>query len=169
MNGEPLPIVHGFPARLIVAGLYGYVSAVKWLSEIELTTWDAFDGYWIPRGWSKEAPIKITSRIDVPRNGSRHKPGAIGIGGVAWAPTRGIGRVEIQVDGGPWVEAELREPVSDETWVLWTLRSELEPGEHDLRVRAYDLTGELQPEGPKGTAPDGAEGYHSVVVEVDRA
>ena len=169
MNGEPLPIVHGFPARLIIAGLYGYVSAVKWLAGIGLTTWDGFDGYWIPRGWSKEGPIKITSRIDTPRSGSRRNPGLVGVGGVAWAPTRGIGSVEVQIDQGEWVAAELGAAVSDETWVQWTLRQELESGVHRARVRAYDLSGELQPAGPKPKAPDGAEGYHSVLLNVEQA
>ena len=167
MNGEPLPIDHGFPARLIVAGLYGYVSATKWLAGIRLTTWDDFDGYWIPRGWAKEGPIKVTSRIDTPRDGSRHSSGLVGIGGVAWAPTRGIGAVEVQVDDGAWQPAELGETISDETWVLWTLRPELETGRHTVRVRASDLAGEPQPIGPKPTNPDGAEGYHSIRVNVD--
>lgn len=163
MNGEPLPIVHGFPARLIVAGLYGYVSATKWLSEIELTTWDAFDGYWVPRGWAKEAPIKITSRVDTPRSKTRRLgDGTVAIGGVAWAPDRGIGRVEIQVDGGNWLEAELGGSDSDETWVQWVLRVALEQGDHHVRVRALDLDGILQPEGPAPPGPDGAEGWHAV-------
>ena len=148
MNGEPLPIDHGFPARLIVAGLYGYVSATKWLAGIGLTTWDDFDGYWIPRGWAKEGPIKITSRIDTPKNGSRRSPGVVGIGGIAWAPTRGIGAVEVQLDDGAWQAADLGDSVSDETWVLWTIRPELAPGTHTIRVRAADLSGERQPVGP---------------------
>ncbi len=166
MNGEPLPLAHGFPARLVVAGLYGYVSAVKWLAGIGLTSWDDFDGYWIPRGWSKEGPIKITSRIDAPRHGSRHTPGAVGIGGVAWAPTRGIGAVEVQLDEGDWTPAELGDVVSDETWVQWTMRPELDVGRHTIRVRAYDLSGEPQPSGPKPMRPDGAEGYHSIVLNI---
>ena len=118
MNGEPLPIVHGFPARLVVAGLYGYVSATKWLAEIELTTLDAVDGYWIPRGWAKEAPIKTQSRIDVVGRGAVHA-GAVVVAGVAWAPTRGVSRVEVQVDDGPWEPAELSTPLSAATWVQW--------------------------------------------------
>ena len=98
MNGEPLPAVHGFPARLVVAGLYGYVSATKWLREIELTTWEDFDGYWVPRGWSKEGPIKTMSRIDVPRSGATLDAGPQAIAGVAWAPPGGIEKVEVQVD-----------------------------------------------------------------------
>ena len=167
MNGEPLPIVHGFPARLIVAGLYGYVSATKWLSEIELTTWDAFDGYWIPRGWAKEGPIKITSRIDTPRSKTRRQDdGTVAIGGVAWAPDRGIGHVEIQVDDGDWLETELGGSESDETWVQWVLRVDLEPGDHHVRVRALDLMGNPQPEGPASPGPNGAEGWHAVRLSV---
>ena len=168
MNGEPLPINHGFPARLIIAGLYGYVSATKWLAGIGLTTWDGFDGYWIPRGWSKEGPIKITSRIDTPRDGSRHSPGPAGIGGIAWAPTRGIGAVEVQIDDGEWLLAELGSVVSDETWVQWTVRPELAAGTHVVRARAYDLAGEPQPPGPRPIDPDGAEGYHSVRLTIEQ-
>ncbi len=167
MNGEPLPISHGFPARLVVAGLYGYVSATKWLAGIGLTRWDDFDGYWIPRGWSKEGPIKITSRIDTPRGGSRRSPGEVGIGGVAWAPTRGIGAVEVQVDDGAWLPAELGETVSDETWVQWTFRRDFDLGRHSVRVRAYDLAGEVQPPGPKPSRPDGAEGYHTIALDIE--
>ena len=100
MNGEPLPASHGFPARLVVPGLYGYVSATKWLSAIEFTRLEDFDGYWIPRGWAKEGPIKTQSRIDVPYTSSI-PAGSQTIAGVAWAPTRGIERVEVQIDGGP--------------------------------------------------------------------
>ena len=167
MNGEPLPINHGFPARLIIAGLYGYVSATKWLAGIGLTGWDDFDGYWIPRGWSKEGPIKITSRIDTPRDGNRVARGQVGIGGVAWAPTRGIGAVEVQINNDPWIPAKLGTVVSDETWVQWTARPELEAGSHTIRVRAFDLAGEAQPIGPKPIDPDGAEGYHSIRLAVE--
>ena len=107
MNGEPLPADHGHPARLIVSGLYGYVSATKWLEEIELTTWESFDGYWVPRGWSKVGPIKLQSRIDVPRADASLVAGAQPIAGVAWAPDTGVERVEVQVDDGPWRTARL--------------------------------------------------------------
>ena len=166
MNGEPLPIIHGFPARLVVAGLYGYVSATKWLESIELTTWDAFDGYWVPRGWSKLGPIKVTSRIDTPRPGREIAAGPVGIGGVAWAPTRGVGSVEVSIDEGPWQEAELRDNELDETWVRWTFDWDATRGTHQLQVRAFGLAGELQPVGPKSVAPDGAEGWHRVILSV---
>jgi len=167
MNGEPLPIRNGFPARLVVAGLYGYVSAVKWLSEVHLTTWDGFDGYWIPRGWSKTGPMKITSRIDVPRHNSRIEAGETVIAGVAWQPTRGISAVQVRVDGGDWQSCDLAVPGSDETWVQWRTDWSAEPGPHTLAVRAHNGDGDPQPIGPKGVAPDGAEGYHEIRVDVE--
>jgi DMSO/TMAO reductase YedYZ molybdopterin-dependent catalytic subunit len=163
MNGEALPVRHGFPARLVVPGVYGYVSATKWLSEIELTSWDV-DGYWIPRGWAKEGPVKTSSRVDVPADGDTVTAGEVVVAGVAWAPTRGIERVEVRVDGGVWQEAELLDPLSDDTWVQWRLPVTLDDGDHELTVRATDGDGEPQPEGPRPPAPDGAEGWHSIRV-----
>ena len=107
MNREPLPAAHGFPARLIVPGLFGYVSATKWITEIEMTTLEAFDAYWVPLGWSKLGPILTQSRIDVPRPGAQVPIGQVEVAGVAWAPTRGISKVEVHVDSGDWVEAQL--------------------------------------------------------------
>ena len=146
MNGEPLPAVHGFPARLVIAGLYGYVSATKWLSEIRLTTLEDFDGYWIPRGWSKEGPIKTQSRIDVPKSGANLSAGTMAIAGVAWAPgpNRGITKVEVQIDDGDWVEAKLGDVLSDETWREWMIEWDAVPGSHTAQVRATDGTGETQ-------------------------
>jgi DMSO/TMAO reductase YedYZ molybdopterin-dependent catalytic subunit len=164
MNGVPLPTRHGFPARLVVPGLYGYVSATKWLAEIELTTWEGFDGYWVPRGWAKEGPVKTSSRIDVPRAGEELASGRTVVAGVAWAPTRGVRRVEVQVDDGPWEQAELSAPLSADTWVQWRAEVELPAGSPALRVRAVDGTGEEQSPGPRPPAPDGAEGWHRVVV-----
>jgi DMSO/TMAO reductase YedYZ molybdopterin-dependent catalytic subunit len=167
MNGEPLPAAHGFPARLVVAGLYGYVSATKWLREIELTTWEDFDGYWVPRGWSKEGPIKTMSRIDVPRSGASLGAGAQAIAGVAWAPPRGIEKVEVQVDdGGPWVEADLGDATSGNTWVQWKLAWDATPGEHAIRVRATGADGITQTEDAAPPAPDGATGWHRRTVKV---
>jgi DMSO/TMAO reductase YedYZ molybdopterin-dependent catalytic subunit len=164
MNGEPLPLEHGFPVRLVVSGLYGYVSATKWLSEIELTTWDSFDAYWVPRGWSKEAPIKTQSRIDTPQRD--FAAGSRTIAGVAWAPNVGIARVEVQIDNGAWMEAELTEPLSTDAWIQWKLDHDFSPGSHRLRVRATDATGFTQTETPVPPAPNGAEGWHTVVVTV---
>lgn len=169
MNGEPLPVDHGFPARLVVPGLYGYVSATKWLSEIELTTWDGFDGYWIPRGWGKEGPIKTQSRIDVPRNGQRIPPGPAAIAGVAWAPHRGIDRVEVSIDDGPWMETELSNELSDNAWRQWMIEWDATPGEHRLAVRATDGDGETQTDEIVPPAPDGATGHHGISFTVTDA
>ena len=136
MNDEPLPPTHGFPARLIVPGLYGYVSATKWLAELELTTLEAFDAYWVPLGWAKEAPILTQSRIDTPRPGSV-AAGRVPIAGVAWAPDRGISKVEVGIDG-QWQEARLSSPISDATWVQWVYDWNAPPGRHRIEVRATD-------------------------------
>ncbi len=162
MNGEPLPFEHGFPARLVVAGLYGYVSATKWLSEIELTGWDDFDAYWVPRGWAKEAPIKTQSRIDTPRNAERIPSGPRAVAGVAWAPGRGISMVEVQLgESEPWTEAELSEPLSVNSWIQWKVDWDAQPGPHLLRVRATDGNGQLQDETQRPPAPNGATGWHA--------
>ena len=159
MNGEPLPISHGFPARLVVAGLYGYVSATKWLSDIELTTWEAFDGYWIPRGWSKEGPIKTQSRIDVPRRDSTIDPG----------PTAAIEKVEVQVNNEDWVEAELSRETTINSWRQWMVTWNATLGEHQVRVRATDGTGTTQTSEISNPAPDGATGWHTIQVRADEA
>jgi len=163
MNGAPLPALHGFPARLVIAGLYGYVSATKWLSEIRLTTLEDFDGYWIPRGWSKEGPVKTQSRIDVPKSGANVAAGPMAIAGVAWAPgpTRGITKVEVQVDDGEWVEAKLGDAISDETWREWMVQWDAVPGTHQVQVRATDGTGETQTSDKAPVDPDGATGWHT--------
>lgn len=168
MNGEPLPFEHGFPARLVVAGLYGYVSATKWLSEIELTTWDGFDAYWVPRGWAKEAPIKTQSRVDTPSGEATIPVGDHVVAGVAWAPTRGVERVEVQLgDGADWVDAELSEPLSDNAWVQWKVDwSVAEPGRYQLTCRATDGDGNTQTSEIRPPAPDGATGWHTRVVDV---
>lgn len=165
MNGETLPLEHGYPARLVVPGLYGYVSATKWLAEIKLTSWDE-EGYWVPRGWSALGPVKTQSRIDVPR--SRNvKAGKQAIAGVAWAQHRGIGQVEVQIDDGPWQVATLAADVSIDTWRQWLLEWEPTPGKYTLRVRATDQTGETQTEDEAPVAPDGATGYHTIRVTVE--
>ena len=166
MNGEPLPVIHGFPARLVVAGLYGYVSATKWLRRISLTTWDEFDGYWIDRGWAKEGPIKLTSRIDVPRSGARPDPGRHAIAGVAWQPIIGIAAVEVQVDDDPWQTAGLGDATSGNTWVQWHLPWDATSGRHRIRVRATNNDGEVQTEEHADPAPDGASGWHTRTVQV---
>ncbi|MGB8859084.1 MAG: sulfite oxidase, partial [Ilumatobacteraceae bacterium] len=165
MNGETLPLEHGYPARLVVPGLYGYVSATKWLSKIELTTWDR-EGYWVPRGWAALGPIKTQSRIDVPRT-KKVPAGKQAIAGVAWAQFRGIEKVEVQIDDGEWQEATLGADVSDDAWRQWLLEWEPTPGLYLLRVRATDKTGETQTAEQTPVAPDGATGYHMVRVKVE--
>jgi DMSO/TMAO reductase YedYZ molybdopterin-dependent catalytic subunit len=165
MNGQPLPVVHGFPARLVVPGLYGYVSAVKWIDEIRLESED-YDGYWIPRGWSKLGPMKTMSRIDVPRDGARVAQGRAAVAGVAWAPTRGVAGVEVQFDGGPWLPAKLGGAVSDETWLQWVYEWDAPAGKHVIRARATDKTGALQSNKNVDPAPNGAEGLHQITVTV---
>ena len=161
MNGEPLPVKHGFPARLVIAGLYGYVSATKWLSEINLTTWEGFDSYWVPRGWAKEGPIKTQSRIDVPRDRAEVPVGdMVAIAGVAWAPNKSIDKVEVQVGDNPWVEAELSAELSTNSWRQWVYYWEATPGEHLIQVRATDGTGYTQTSDRRPPAPDGATGWH---------
>ncbi|MFB9692288.1 molybdopterin-dependent oxidoreductase [Amorphoplanes digitatis] len=167
MNGRPLPVSHGFPARMVVPGLYGYVSACKWITEIELTRFADFDAYWVPRGWSAQGPIKTQSRIDTPRDGAGRKAGAVTVAGVAWAQHRGIRWVEVQIDGGPWARATLAPAVSTDTWVQWSYVWQATPGEHFVRVRAADGDGAVQTGAPAPPEPDGATGWHSVQVTVD--
>jgi DMSO/TMAO reductase YedYZ molybdopterin-dependent catalytic subunit len=168
MNGEPLPVTHGFPARLVVPGLYGSVSATKWLTEIELTTFDAFDAYWAQREWSVLAPIKTFSRIDSPRPLERIPRGRRGIAGVAWAQTVGIDAVEVRVDGGDWMPAQLGEELNDVTWRQWTLPYEFtESGSHSIECRATDRSGAIQTEDRSEPFPDGATGWHSLTTIVD--
>lgn len=166
MNGEPLPAAHGFPVRLVVAGLYGYVSDTKWLSEIELTTFDAYDAYWIRRGWARDGPIKTQSRIDVPRPDASLQAGAVTIAGVAWTGEQGIAEVEVRIDEGGWRQADLATELSPNTWRQWRYRWEATPGMHRLRVRATDGTGQVQTPAESPPAPDGATGHHAVTVHV---
>ena len=166
MNGAPLPPVHGYPARLIVPGLYGYVSATKWLTEINLTTREAFDGYWIPLGWAKDGPILTQSRIDNPQDGADLKVGPVVIDGVAWAPDRGIQGVEISIDGGAWQAAQLARAISKTTWVQWMLTWQAAAGQHVIEVRATDGTGTVQTTDVTPPAPDGARGHMRITVTV---
>jgi DMSO/TMAO reductase YedYZ molybdopterin-dependent catalytic subunit len=163
MNDEILPPLHGYPARLIIPGLYGYVSATKWLSDLEVTTWEGFDGYWVPLGWAKEGPILTQSRIDTPTRDVA--AGRVPIAGVAWAPDRGISRVEVAIDGA-WRDAELSSPIADTTWVQWLVRWDATPGEHVIQVRATDGDGVVQEELSSPPAPDGARGWHERRIRV---
>ncbi len=163
MNGNPLPARHGFPARVIVPGLYGYVSATKWVTEIELTTLESFDAYWIRLGWAKEGPILTQSRIDTPRTGQGLPSGQVQFAGVAWAPTRGISKVEVDLDEDEnWRECQLSVPLSSYTWVQWQSTLGVSVGRHTVRVRATDGSGAVQESRITPPAPDGARGYHQV-------
>ncbi|MGH3742118.1 MAG: molybdopterin-dependent oxidoreductase, partial [Micromonosporaceae bacterium] len=166
MNGEPLPLEHGFPVRMVVPGLYGYVSACKWIVEMELTTFQAYDAYWTKQGWAERAEIKTASRIDTPRDGATRPAGELVVAGVAWAQHRGISRVELQVDDGPWRAASLGESTTADTWRQWWRRVRLEPGERRLRVRATDGDGQQQPSERRAPYPDGATGWHEITVTV---
>jgi DMSO/TMAO reductase YedYZ molybdopterin-dependent catalytic subunit len=166
LNGSELPLKHGYPVRLVVPGLYGYVSATKWLSEIELTNWD-FDAYWIQRTWSKEGPIKTQSRIDTVNDGENLSPGRIPIGGIAWAPHRGIERVEVSIDGGQsWNQARLAKQLDIDTWRQYVYDWDASPGEYTLMVRATDGEGETQTAKQAPPHPSGASGYHTIGVTV---
>ncbi|MGW2689047.1 molybdopterin-dependent oxidoreductase [Streptomyces sp. NPDC001414] len=167
MNGVPLPFEHGFPVRMVVPGLYGFVSACKWIEDIELTTFDAYDPYWVKRGWARKAPVKTQSRIDTPKPFARPEAGTVMVAGVAWAQHRGIDRVEVRVDDGPWQQARLAAEDSRDTWRQWSFPWQATRGGHTLTVRATDRTGRVQTDERTGTVPDGASGRHSVVVTVE--
>ncbi len=174
MNGEPLPNVHGFPARMIVPGLYGYVSATKWLAEIELTTLEQYDAYWIPRGWAKEAPIKTQSRIDVPRRGQTVAAGKVSVAGVAWGGNRRISAVQVRIirrgeSNGEWLDASLSEELSQSSWRQWLAEWIATPGDYRIEVRATDGNGDTQTEVRRPPNPDGATGYHGIRVKVREA
>ena len=167
LNDSELPLKHGYPVRLVVPGLYGYISATKWITEIELTDWD-FDAYWIQRTWAKEGPVKTQSRIDTVEDGARLSAGEIQVGGVAWAPQRGIERVEVSTDGGEsWNEARLAARLDEvDTWRQYVYAWNARPGEYTLQVRATDGTGETQTAKETRSHPSGASGYHTIVVTV---
>ena len=164
MNGEPLPTQHGFPARLVVPGLYGYVSATKWVVEMRVTTFDDDQGYWTPRGWSALGPIKISSRIDRP--GGTVPAGRTVVAGMAWAMDVGVAAVQVRVDGGEWAEAELSDAGTTSTWRQWRWEWDAQAGTHDLEVRAVDEAGDVQLEQPAAPAPNGSQGYDAVTVTV---
>ncbi len=166
MNGEPLPLEHGFPVRLVVPGLYGYVSATKWVTELKVTRFADDVAYWTPRGWSARGPIKTSSRIDVPRSGRPVRAGTVMFGGVAWAQHTGVERVELRVNRGPWQQAQLADGISLDTWYQWKLGVELTEGQHEVQVRATDLAGKTQDEQSRPVAPDGATGFHTIRVDV---
>ncbi len=165
MNGEPLPIEHGFPVRMVVPGLYGYVSATKWVTSLRVTTYAEEQAYWTPLGWSPRAPIKLASRIDVPRK-STVDPGTVVVAGVAWAQHTGISAVEVQVDQGAWQPAEMAETIGPDTWRQWKFDWQATSGTHTLAVRATDANGKLQTAEVAPPMPNGATGFHSIKVKV---
>ncbi|RKE64579.1 molybdopterin-dependent oxidoreductase [Microbacterium sp. AG238] len=166
MNGEPLPLEHGFPVRMVVPGLYGYVSATKWVTELKVTTFEADEAYWTPRGYAAEAPIKFSSRIDTPRTGTPVAAGTVAIAGMAWAQTVGIDRVEVRIDDGDWQAATISTPINADTWVQWMLEWQAEAGTHYVEVRAVNKNGDTQVEERAPIAPDGSSGWQRVLVTV---
>jgi len=162
MNDQALPVEHGFPARLVVPGLYGYVSATKWVTELELTTFAERAGYWQPRGWARLAPVKTQSRIDFPRNFGSVAAGRVPVAGIAWSQPDGIGQVEVRLDDGPWQQAELATDVSGDTWRMWRTFVDAAPGQHVVQARATNSRGTTQAEEYTSTVPDGATGWHRV-------
>lgn len=166
MNGEPLPLEHGFPVRMVVPGLYGYVSATKWLTELKVTTFDKDEAYWTPRGYSAEAPIKFASRVDTPKVGEAVKAGRIPIAGVAWAQSVGIERVEVRIDEGDWMPATLSAPINEDTWVQWFMEWDATPGTHYVAVRAINKNGDLQIEERAPIAPNGSSGWQRSLIRV---
>ncbi len=162
MNGEPLPLEHGFPVRMIVPGLYGYVSATKWLVDLEVTTYDDFSAYWTDRGWGVKGPVKTQSRIEVPREGADVRAGSVQVGGHAWAQHTGIEKVEFRLDGDAWREAALGRVPGNDTWVQWSGTVDVSAGDHSIAVRATDRSGYTQTAVRADVVPDGATGWHRV-------
>ncbi|MEV8214856.1 molybdopterin-dependent oxidoreductase [Leifsonia sp. NPDC077715] len=166
MNGTPLPLEHGYPVRMVVPGLYGYVSATKWVVSLEVTRFDEHTAYWTTRGWSERGPVKLSSRIDVPAAGRQVKAGTVAVAGVAWSQHVGVSAVQVKVDDGPWQEATLADAISADTWRQWRFAWDATPGAHTLRVRATDAKGLVQTATERDVVPDGATGLHEVQVTV---
>lgn len=162
MNGEPLLPEHGFPARMVVPGLYGYASATKWVTDLDVTTWSARRPYWVQRGWARHAPIKTQSRIDTPKGFQTLTAGPVTAAGIAWAQTTGIDRVEVRLDNGPWLASGLSIAVNDNTWRMWRVVLDVPAGTHQLTCRATDRSGYIQTPDRAGTVPDGATGWHTL-------
>jgi DMSO/TMAO reductase YedYZ molybdopterin-dependent catalytic subunit len=169
MNGAPLPVAHGFPVRMVVPGLYGYVSATKWVTDIKVTTFAAEQAYWIQRGWAQRGPVKTESRIDVPNGSAAVRAGRTQIAGVAWAQHKGIDAVHVRVDGRQWQQARLAAVPGIDTWRQWVLDWDAAPGTHRIEARATDATGYTQTAALAPPEPDGASGYPSVTVSVQNA
>lgn len=166
MNGEPLPFDHGFPVRAVIPGFYGYVSACKWLVDLEVTTFAAKQAYWVQRGYAATAPVKLESRIDTPASFASLRAGTVTVAGSAWQPTVGISRVQVKVDSGPWHDATLAQVDSVDTWRLWRWDWAATPGNHTLQVRAFDSSGRVQTAAEAAIVPNGTTGRQSVAVTV---
>ncbi|TLF29184.1 molybdopterin-dependent oxidoreductase [Microbacterium sp. 5K110] len=166
MNGEPLPFEHGFPVRMVVPGLYGYVSATKWVTKLTVTRFDQDEAYWTPRGYSAEAPIKMSSRVDTPKIGTPVSAGRVPIAGMAWAQPVGIERVEVSIDDGDWQSATLSTPINDQSWVQWMVDWDAQPGSHYITVRAVDKQGNVQTQEQAAIAPNGSSGWQRTLVTV---
>ncbi|MFF1574040.1 molybdopterin-dependent oxidoreductase [Leifsonia sp. NPDC058292] len=166
MNGQPLPLEHGYPVRMVVPGLYGYVSATKWVVELNVTRFDDITSYWTDRGWSQRGPVKLSSRIDVPAAGRQVAAGTVAVAGVAWSQHVGVSAVHVQIDGGDWQAAELADAISVDTWRQWKYAWEATKGSHTIRVRATDANGKVQTSKVADVVPDGATGLHEISVSV---
>ncbi|POH71435.1 oxidoreductase [Cryobacterium zongtaii] len=166
MNGEPLPLEHGYPVRMVVPGLYGYVSATKWVTELVVTRFDQETAYWSTRGWSQKGPVKLSSRVDVPRENASVDAGTVTVAGVAWSQHVGISAVDVQVDDGDWNPATLADAISVDTWRQWRWDWDAPSGSHTLRVRATDANGLVQTSKLADVAPDGATGLHEISVSI---
>jgi DMSO/TMAO reductase YedYZ molybdopterin-dependent catalytic subunit len=166
MNGQPLPLEHGYPVRMVVPGLYGYVSATKWVVELEVTRFDKATAYWTDRGWSERGPVKLESRIDVPADGRQLQAGTIAVAGVAWSQHVGVSAVHVRVDGGDWQQATLADAISADTWRQWKYAWDATPGSHTITVRATDARGTAQTAKVQDVVPDGATGLHTISVKV---
>lgn len=166
MNGEPLPFEHGFPVRMVVPGLYGYVSATKWVTKLTVTRFDKDEAYWTPRGYAAQAPIKLSSRVDTPKIGTPVTAGTVTVAGMAWAQPVGVQKVEVRIDEGDWQETQLSNPINDQSWVQWRFDWNAEPGSHYIAVRATDKQGNLQIEQQAPIAPDGSSGWQRTLVTV---
>lgn len=166
MNGEPLPFEHGFPVRMVVPGLYGYVSATKWVTKLTVTRFDQAEAYWTPRGYAAQAPIKMSSRVDTPKIGTPVAAGTVVIAGMAWAQPVGVAKVEVSIDDGDWQETQLSTPINDQSWVQWRLEWTADAGSHYISVRATDKQGNVQIQDQAPIAPDGSSGWQRTLVTV---
>lgn len=166
MNGSPLPAEHGFPVRMVVPGLFGYVSATKWVTELKVSTFARESAYWTQRGWSARGPVKLSSRIDTPQESRQVTEGRVVVAGVAWSQHVGVSSVEVRVDDGAWSDAMLADAISADTWRQWSYPWDARSGRHQLTVRATDANGRLQTSDYADVVPDGATGLHSIVVDV---